>query len=99
MDFFLWLLGKDAIRGTSIERHPEHQRGVPRSAPLKDLYSYRATERVVQRSLAENKYNIDFLTWARRHLKGDLAAILARKESVVKRIEELITQKLRLKNR
>lgn len=94
LNFFLWLLGKDIIRGTSIERHPKHQRGVPCSAPLKDLYAYRATEWEVQRPLVENGYDIHFLTWARQYLKEDLAAILACKESIVGRIIELITQKI-----
>jgi hypothetical protein len=78
LNFFLRLLGKDGIGKTSIERHPRHQRGVPRSAPLEDLYAYRAAERGVQRSLAENEYDFDFLTWARQYLKEDPAAILAR---------------------
>jgi DNA-dependent RNA polymerase auxiliary subunit epsilon len=82
-------------RNVYRERHPKHQRGVPRSAPLEDLYAYRAAEREVQRSLAENEYDIDFLTWARRYLKEDPAAILACRESVVERIMELIKQKLR----
>jgi hypothetical protein len=95
LNFFLWLLGKDSIGGTSIERHPKHRRRVLCLAPLGDLHTYRAIEREVGRSLAENEYNIEFLTWARRYLKADLDAILARRESVVERIMEMIKQKLR----
>jgi len=94
LNFFLWLLGKDGIR-TFIKRNPKHQRGVSRSAPLEDLYAYRAIERKFQRSLAEHEYDIDFLIWACRYLKEDPAAILARGGSLAERIVELIKQKLR----
>jgi len=74
----------------SIERHPKYQRRILCLAPLGDLHTYRAIEREAGRLLAENEYNIEFLTWARRYLKADLDVILACRESVVERIIEII---------
>jgi len=88
LNFFLWLLDKDGIGGTSLEGNPKHQRGVHCSAPLRDLYAYKAIEREFQRSLAENEYDIDFLIWAGPYLNEDLVAILAHRESLAEKIRE-----------
>lgn len=98
LNVFLWLIGKrySLSSFTTIQR--KHQKGAPRSAPLKELWQYVQSEKDIGRILKEQEYEQGFLTWARGFLKEDPTNILERRESIAGAICKDISNRIRVTN-
>ena len=94
LDFFLWLTGKSCNPTTFSQTQRGHQRGVPRSAPPKELREYVRLEKGLDRGLEKQKYEPSFWTWAHGFLKEDLG----REDSVAGTIRDEIHSRIRITN-
>ncbi len=98
LNFFLWLTGKKCWLSTFTTIQREHQRGVPGSAPLKELWRYVQMEEDSNRRLEKQGYGQGFWTWARGFLKEDPAEDLNRRHSIVGTILDDIRSRIQVTN-
>ena len=76
LNFVLRLTGKKNSLSTFTTIQRQHRRGVPGSAPLKELWRYVQMEKKMDRRLEKQEYEQMFLAWAREFLKKDPAEVL-----------------------
>jgi hypothetical protein len=93
---FLWLNGKNYDKATFIGRKRGESEGLRFAEPRKEVHEYNKKERTLGRHLALSDYEQSFLLWAKGYLKEDPAAILARGDSLVARVDQNFKKTLRL---
>lgn len=92
-------MNKSCSPTTFSQIQREHDRGVPGSAPLKELWAYVNLEKNLHTKLEKREYSPSFWSWAHHYLKEDLAAVLGRGDSIAWTIREKICSRLRNTNK
>lgn len=96
VNFFSWLAGRDCEELTFLKKRNQHQRGVPGSAPLALLWAYVRKERILNRNLYKNEFDIGFWTWSHTFLKENPEDVLRQGHSIVTKITQELQNRRRV---
>ncbi|KAJ4517713.1 hypothetical protein HRR78_003551 [Exophiala dermatitidis] len=94
LNFMMWLLGLPHDERSFTETGAKFQKGMPGSAPLKEVHEHMRMETNLNRTLTVLEYDSAFLNWASMTLQEDVFKMLDEGQSVARALRTRINNSI-----